>query len=355
MRAVAFVRRVSPDTAHAETFHMNSRTPRSDFNERRRVPALRCGHALAALALLIVCTTAQAQTEAHGTGAQAAVDIPALLREVARSERAMTPRRLEYTWTMKVTNRDVNKRGEVTKEEVKVYESYPVRGELVTKLVSENGVAVSPEKADEQLKKAIANLEKAAREEEKRKTNAPQTPPTPVDPNVIPTFGFQHRFGFRSGLSRGAYAFALWRFFRACEFYAPRRESVRGRDAIVLDFRPRADFQPTDDLQKPYTKLSGRVWIDLADKAVVRLEAWPATDVAGAANSSPPPAPAIVYEETRLPEGIWMESLVRINTNINRPVFNGVDVDVTTEMSDFKRFQTNTNDAQVAPPTRPQL
>jgi hypothetical protein len=50
-----------------------------------------------------------------------------------------------------------------------------------------------------------------------------------------------------------------------------------------------------------------------------------------------------------------MESLVRIDTNGNRAVFNGVDVDVTKEMSDFKRFQTNANDAQVAPPTRPQL
>ena len=302
----------------------------------------------------VVCAQ-QAQTVAPGAGAQAAVDIPALLREVARSERAMTPRRLEYTWTMEVTNRDVNKRGEVTKEEVKVYEAYPVKGEMVTKLVRENGVDVSPQKADEQLKKAIANLEKAAREEEKRRTTAPQTPPTPVDPNVIPTFGFQHRFGFRSGFSNGAYAFALWRFFRACEFYAPRRESVRGRETIMLDFRPRADFQPTDDLQKPYAKLSGRVWIDLGDKAVVRLEAWPATDAARAANSSHPATPAIVYEETRLPDGIWMESLVHINTNVNRAVFNGVDVDVTKEMSDFKRFQTNANDAQVAPPTRPQF
>ena len=302
----------------------------------------------------VICAQ-QAQPEARGAGAQAAVDIPALLREVARSERALTPRRFEYTWTMKVTNRDMNKRGEVTKEEVKIYESYPVKGELVTKLVSENGVAISPAKADEQLKKAIANLEKAAREEEKRRAAAPQATPAPVDPNVIPTFGFQHRFGFRSGFSSGAYAFALWRFFRACEFYAPRRESVRERETIVLDFRPRADFQPTDDLQKPYAKLSGRVWIDLNDKAVMRLEAWPATDAVSAATATRPAAPAIVYEETRLPDGIWMESLVRINTNVNRPVFNGVDVDVTKEMSDFKRFQTNTNDAQVAPPTRPQL
>jgi hypothetical protein len=295
-------------------------------------------------------------TQTATTNSAETLDIPALLREVARSERAMTPRRFEYTWTMKVTNRDVNKRGEVTKEEVKVYEAYPVKGEMVTKLVSENGVPIPAQKADEQLKKAVANLEKAAREEEKRRaTVAPQATPAPVDPNVIPSFGFQHRFGFRSGFSNGAFAFALWRFFRACEFYAPRRERVRERDALVLDFRPRADFQPADDIQKPYAKLAGRVWIDLNDKAVVRLVAWPATQTASANAATPPADPAIFYEETRLPDGLWVESLVRINTNGDRPVFNGVDVDVKKEMSDFKRFQTTTDDAQVAAPKPPQM
>jgi hypothetical protein len=306
---------------------------------------------LGALCAAVVCAQ---QSAREANGAQGTVDIPALLREVARSERAMTQRRFEYTWTMKVTNRDVNKRGEVTKAEVKVYEAYPVRGEMVTKLVSENGVAISPEKADEQFKKAVANLEKAAREEEQRKAAAAsQPPPPPVDPNVIPTFGFQHRFGFRSGFSNGSFAFALWRFFRACEFYNAHQEQLRARETIVLDFRPRADFQPTDDLQKPYARLAGRVWIDLKDKAVMRLEAWPAANTTDASAASRPSEPAIVYEETRLPEGLWMETLVRINTNGNRPVFNGVDVDVTKEMSDFKRFQTNTQDAQVEAPKKP--
>lgn len=336
----------------------------------RALPHARAPHAsphrlpvLLVLSALFLCaasvTSGQAQTppaptaQTAGTNDVAALDIPALLREVARSERAMTPRRFEYTWTMKVTNREVNKRGEVTKEEVKVYEAYPVRGELVTKLVSENGVAIPPQKADEQLKKAVANLEKAAREDEQRRAAAPpQTPPAPADPNLIPSFGAQHRFGFRSGFSNGAFAFALWRFFRACEFYAPRHEQLRGRDTLVLDFRPRADFQPADDLQKPYAKLAGRVWLDLNDKAVARLMAWPATQTAGT-NATPPADPAIVYEETRLPDGLWVESLVRINTNGNRPGFNGVDVDVTKEMSDFKRFQTTTDDAQVAAPKPP--
>ena len=126
---------------------------RTKLCARRRACArdtsLRRAHACAVLSIIALLVNA--------TGAQqmqpdvATLDISALIREVAQNERAMQPRRLEYTWTTKVTEREVNKRGEITKETVSVYEVYPVKGEFVRKLVSENGVPVSPEKAEEQL------------------------------------------------------------------------------------------------------------------------------------------------------------------------------------------------------------
>jgi hypothetical protein len=283
-------------------------------------------------------------------------DIPALIRAVAQSEHAMQPHRMEYTWTMKLTEREVNKRGEITKETVNVFEVYPVRGEFVRKLISENGVPVSPAKADEQLKRAVAKLEKAEQADQKR-ADVKTPSPTP-DPSGIPSFGFTSGFSFRENFSTGKFYFNAARILRAGEFSAPRREQLHGRDVIALDFRPRTDFVPADELQKPYAKLAGRIWLDAADKTVARLEAWPVEPltVAGIAPALTRPAePDIVYEETRLPDGMWLESLVRINTTAHKPVYNGVDVNVTKEMSDFKRFQTTTDDAQVAAPKPPQL
>ncbi|HEX8128798.1 MAG TPA: hypothetical protein VF527_06815 [Pyrinomonadaceae bacterium] len=286
------------------------------------------------------------------------LDARALIREVAESERAMQPRRLEYTWTTKVTDRELGKRGEVKRETSKVYEVYPVRGEFVRKLTSENGVPLSAQEAEKQFKKAVANLEKAAREEEKRSAPAAPPPPRPAaDATGIPTFGFTNGFKFRDGLSAGEFSFAPWRVLRAGEFFAPRRESLNGREMIVLDFRPRADFVPANDLQKPYAKLVGRVWIDIADRALARLEAWPLTPNApGApipATHARPDEPSIIYAETRLPDGIWLESLVRINTNGNKNVFNGVEVHTTKEVADFKRFEASAGDAKVEPPKEP--
>ncbi len=285
-------------------------------------------------------------------------DIPAFIRAVAQSEHAMQPRRFEYTWTTKITDREVNKRGEVTKETVKVYEVYPVKGEFVRKLVSENGVPVSPEKADEQLKRAVAKLEKAERVEQKQADGIMPPPLAPADPSGIPSFGFTNGFKFRDGFSTGEFYFTPARIMRAAEFVNPRRERLRERDVLVLDFHPRADFQPANEQQRPYAKLAGRIWLDVVDKTVARLEAWPLASAVIADNKSGmvrPVEPAIVYEETRLPDGMWLESLVRINTTGNKPVFNGVDVNTTKEASDFKRFETNAGDAKVETAKPPQL
>lgn len=280
------------------------------------------------------------------------LDVNALIREVAQSERAMQPRRLEYTWTAKVTERESGKRGEIKKETVKIYEVYPVRGEFVRKLVSENAVPVSPQEAEKQFKKAVANLERAAREEKKRSaTNAPPPQSATADATGIPTFGFSNGFKFRDGLSTGEFSFAPWRVLRAGEFFAPRRESVGGREVVVLDFRPRAGFIPANDLQKPYAKLGGRIRIDVADRALARLEAWPLTTNTASATKlvilTRPNEPSIIYEEARLPDGMWLESLVQIRTTADKAVFNGVETDTTKEVGDFKRFAASAGDATI--------
>lgn len=271
-------------------------------------------------------------------------DAGALIREVARSERAMQPRRLEYTWTTREVRRDVNERGEVKGETVQVFETYPIKGEFARKLVSKDGVPVSPERAEKELRKAVEDIERADREsqkkaQEKSPAGAPSPPRSEPD---IPAFGFTSGYAPRRGFSGSEFSFAAWRFFRAAEFYAPRRERLNGRDVIVLDFRPRADFRPTDDIQKPYAKLAGRVWIDAADKALARLEAWPDPSLSSKKSAAAPAAsagnPSIVYEETRLPDGLWIQSLLRIRTAGHKDVFNGMSLDVSKEAGDFKRF-----------------
>ena len=277
------------------------------------------------------------------------LDVRALLLEVALKEKSMLARRLEYTWTAKITDRELGKRGEVRKESSSLYEVYPVRGEFARKLLERDGAPVSRERANDELKKAAERLEKAAREDQKRaEANPTRTHEQTENPSSLPSFGFSTGHRESNGFTSTEISLAVWRFFRYCEFTNPRRETFNNRDAIVLDFRPRADFRPADELQRPYARLQGRLWIDASDKAIARLEAWP--DDAPTSADVSTHEPSVVFEHARVAEGVWLERLVRIKTYGHKDIFNGIELDFTKDVADFKRFSSLAGDDTLTAP-----
>ncbi len=308
---------------------------------------------LAAFAQAAVFPRARASFRQEDVRAKAeSIDVRALLMEVALKEKGMLARRLEYTWTARMTERELGKRGEVKKETTSLYEVYPVQGEFARKLLERDGVPVSRERAESELKKTAERLERAAREEQKRVEAKPaQPPPTPEqsqNPLDLPSFGFSTGQRESNGFSSTEISMSVWRFFRYCEFTNPRRETFKARESIVLDFRPRTDFRPADDLQKPYAHLLGRVWIDATDKTIARLEAW--TDDAPASADVLTSEPVVVFEHARVADGLWLERLVKIKTYGHKQLFNGIELDLTKEVTDFKRFSSLAGDDRVDPP-----
>lgn len=310
---------------------------------------------LLAVSLLLGASATPTRVGVAARQSSESAEVAALLLAVAQNEKSMLARRLEYTWTVTVTERELDKRGGVKKQSVEVAEVYPVRGEFARKLLSRDGVPVSSSRAEKELKKTVAHLEKAAREEQKRdEAKAPPPPPPtnagPQNPAGMPGFGFATGQRRGNGFGSNEISMAVSRFFRYAEFTAPRREQVRGRDTIVLDFRPRPDFRPVGDIQKPYARLAGRLWIDAADKAVMRLEAWPAD-----ADPAATPEPSVVFEHQRMPDGVWLERLVRIKTYGHKDIFNQIELDLTKEMTDFKHFTADAGaDALDAPKKKPE-
>ena len=72
----------------------------------------------------------------------------------------------------KETGREINSKGEVKKETVKVYEVFPIaHREPVMKLISENGVPLAGERAAKEQKRVEEEFAKAEREQE-RTSNA---------------------------------------------------------------------------------------------------------------------------------------------------------------------------------------
>jgi len=275
----------------------------------------------------------------------AALDIPALLRDLARNQDELDRRVNDYTFTRRATQREVNDRGEVKKEKVTVHEVYPVAGwGRVLKLVSEDGAPLTPERAAREEKRVAEELSKAEREgprreQERRRRRADRLAKQRARGETDADGEDDERVGIST-------------FLRACEFFSPRRERFRERDTIVFDFRPRPGFRPKTRGESIVSKLSGVMWVDPADRQVVRLEARlvEGFKIGGGLMASIKSGSAFAFEQTRLAEGVWLPRFSQVNASARIMLFAGLTINETHEFGDYKRFDTRTDEGTLDEP-----
>jgi hypothetical protein len=142
-------------------------------------------------------------------------------------------------------------------------------------------------------------------------------------------------------------------FLKACEFVSPRREMLAGRETIVFDFRPRPGFRPQTREESLVAKLIGVMWIDPVDKQVIRMEARLAESfkMAGGLLVSLKPGAALVVEQTRMAQGVWLPRFAQINLSVKVLLFGGGDWNKTIEWSDYKHFSGDVKDYKLDTPT----
>jgi len=269
-------------------------------------------------------------------GANENLDITSLLLEVARNQDETENRVAEYSFKQTETDREINSKGELKKQTVKVYEVYPLPNrEPVQKLISENGIPLSAERAAKEEKRVQEEFLKAEREKQKDAAEAAkrkaEREKKKKDEDGDP---------------------AISMFLRACDFVSPRRERFEGRESIVFDFRPRAGFKPKTREESLIAKLVGVVWIDPTDKQVMRLEARLAEGfkIAGGLVASLKPGAALVMEQTRMEQGVWLPRFAEINLSVKVLLFAGGDFNKTIEWSEYKHFSGDVKDYKIEAP-----
>lgn len=144
-------------------------------------------------------------------------------------------------------------------------------------------------------------------------------------------------------------------FLKVCEFVSPRRERFGDRDTIVFDFRTRPGFKPGNREESLISKLVGAMWIDPVDKQVIRLEARLAEGfkMGGGLLVSLKPGAAIITEQTRMADGVWLPKFAQFNLSIKVLLFGGGDYNKTVEWSDYKHFSGDVKDYKLEVPTKP--
>ena len=269
-------------------------------------------------------------------GASESLNVVALMREVEKNQDELENRVAEYAFKQTETDREITDKGELKKQTVKVYEVYPLPNrEPVEKLISENGVPLSPDRAAKEDRRVQEEFAKAEREKDKDEKKVAQ------------------RRAEREKKEEDGTEISP--FLKACEFVSPRRELLAGRETIVFDFRPRPGFKPQTREESLVAKLIGVVWIDPVDKQVIRLEARLAEGfkMGGGLLVSLKPGAALVIEQTRMEQGVWLPRFAHINLSVKVLLFGGGDYNKTIEWSDYKHFAGDVKDYKIEAPAKP--
>jgi hypothetical protein len=269
------------------------------------------------------------------------LDVVTLLREVSRNQDEVEKRFLEYSFLRKETDREIDGKGVVKKQTVKVFEVFPLpnRGPI-SKLISEDGVALSGDRAVKEEKRVSEEFLKAERDTDKDAQKAAERRAE------------RERQKAAKNQQDEDEDLEISQFFRHCEFISPRRERFQDRETIVFDFRAKPGFKPSNRQESLISKLVGVVWIDPLDKQVIRLEARLAEGfkMAGGLLVSLRPGAALVWEQTRLKEGIWMPRFAQINLSVKVLLFGGGDINQTVEWSDYKHFSADVDSYKLGAP-----
>ncbi|HEY3039410.1 MAG TPA: hypothetical protein VGJ66_11770 [Pyrinomonadaceae bacterium] len=270
-----------------------------------------------------------------------ALDVAALLREVSRNQDQLEKRFTEYSFVQRETHREINSKGEIKKETVKVFEVFPIaHREPIMKLISEDGILLTGERAAREQKRVEEEFAKADRDKEKDEQRAVKNRAERQRKKAA---------GAKQGDDDDV---DISGFLRVCEFVSPRRERFHDRDAVVFDFRPRPGFKSSNRQEDLISKLIGVAWIDPVDKQVMRLEARLAEGfkMAGGLLVNLRPGAAFVMEQTRMLEGIWLPRMAQINLSVKVLLFGGGDYNQTIEWSDYKHFSGDVSDYKLDAP-----
>jgi len=256
-------------------------------------------------------------------------DLDSFLPEVRKNLRSDRLLLSQYTFTEKVTIKRLDKNGKVGKTEERVYEVYPSLDEEYSyrKLVSKDGKPLSVKELEEQDRDQDKKLEKRRRKLESMGQNK------------------EAREAAREAEERRKEEKVLDELIKIYDIKMIGRERMAAHPAIVLSFQPRPGYTPKTDGGKILSKAAGKAWFGEDDHQLIRAETRLVDSISiglGIIARLNEGATA-VFERTRVNDEIWLPAAARFAGNIRLLLFKGLNLEVSSEYSDYRKFTVRTS------------
>ncbi|MEJ7623188.1 MAG: hypothetical protein WKF34_04285 [Pyrinomonadaceae bacterium] len=284
----------------------------------------------------------------NGTVARSSYDFPTvsnepipniagLLDEVRKNADKIDEILENYSYTETRTEREMRTTGDLVEKDSEKRLLTFYKGYRITRTIEKNGRPLSPSdqaKEDKEAEKYVAEIEKKI-EERERKAAASRDTSTGVAGQ--PT-GARQRFTIGDAL-------------KGSLLINPRRERFKDREVIVFDYEPNPKFNPKTQNEKLFALCVGAVWVDVASKQVVRLEAV-LSKSAGNFFAKAKRGTSFTLDNEFVNNEIWLPSRADISVQI-KILFVGIDINNLVTYGDYRRFSTEVKDAVVGDEKKP--
>jgi hypothetical protein len=213
------------------------------------------------------------------------------------------------------------------------------RGRRITVLIEKNGKPLAPEKIEKERLKLGKTLERYDKE--------------PRQPQQIECNGWSVGFRRINLFGHGPIVgLAVSDVIEQCEFDDLWNEKIEGRESVSFRFRPRngAIFREGSNF---LTQFEGRIWIDVADKMICRLVAYPREKEFDEKTSDHLlENAALAFAHTKTKEGVWMPRYFRVNGLKYRGSLLWHTQDFLYKYFDFKYFKTDSEKEKIISPDK---
>lgn len=262
-----------------------------------------------------------AQGAQGGSASSAGAPLPdtrTLLLEVEQNDRRLESMRKDYTYHVHLEQEELNKDGAVKKAEVTDSESLTIRGVRVNRVVARNEKPLTPgqqAKESERLDKEVA---KASERRAKATTRGEATD------------------------DRGDTVLSAGRILELGTFSHERRDELNGRPTIVLDYAGDQNAKTHSAVENVVRDLVGTIWIDEADRVLVRGEGHFLNDfkIGGGLVADVHKGSSFRFEARHIDDQVWLPATIYGQGSVRLLLFAGFQGRLHLTASDYKRFHT---------------
>ncbi len=227
-----------------------------------------------------------------------------------------------YTYQQRNSQKHLDKNGRVKKIETRLYEIFPDTDAGLTyrRLVEKDGKRVS----ESELKKQDREYEKRRSDREKKRLKS-----SAADEEK----------------AKKEEREAIDEAFRVFEIVMEGRETIDGRPAIRLSFKPKPGLKAKSREVKILQNFAGHVWFDENLYELVRLEVEAIQDVSfgfGVLAKLHKGAKGL-FERRLFNEEVWLPSTTQFSGSLRLLLVKGMRMEVTDEFFDYRKFSVETS------------